>query len=950
MRLFLAILFLATLGIASRADEPPLTPKTRHVPGIKATHWLRYADPMARTVEVAGTWNQWAGGVPMTQTNRDVYVLDVTKLPIEKPGRYEYKFIVNGIWETGDNREFVINDDHMLERPPHAIVAAQLDGRNEITVYLKQPLANTNNLRVAIEPAVPVRELQAIPGQPDKNLRGYLLAGAWITFVFDERTYGVNIPPTTKVTVAGNFNWWNPQGGANGVWQLQDDDDDGIWEVSVPIEGLPVPENEPFPMFRFVLNDSQWMDAPANAANRVRDPNGNINLKIDFNETGISTLKVFTAEPMSLSQTYNIVMDGLASRRVREVIAVGKLLDSVTTTKELGAHLNKERAITTYRLFAPRATSVSLNLFTTPEYEVQRPTYRRMVPAERYPMIKDERDGVWEISLVGLDTGKYYAFSVDGPQGNSEAFNGQAFISDPYSFASAHSMNSSIVMDREATNEWFGGWTATEWKAPPRENLVIYETHIRDLTIHPSSGVAPGLRGTYEGVLASLGTGTGLDHLKAMGINAIEFLPVNEFENGARDYGWGYNTVHFFAPEASYGRKPLQGSQYYEFKKMVDGLHREGFSVLLDVVYNHVGGPNVFSMIDKKYYFRLTPDFRFVNFSACGNDIRSEAPMMRRFIVDNVLYWMREHKVDGFRFDLAELIDMETMRQIEKEARALNRDVILISEPWSIRGQNKEKLRGMWWGAWNNDFRYAAKDFARGRADREWMKKIITGSTETWTANPLQAVNYVESHDDMALVDELSVRSDRNGKYVQSYEVQMNKLAATVLFTSLGMPMICEGQEFLRSKYGISNTYNKGDAVNAIRWTDRERPLAAETMSYYKDLIAMRQSEAGQSFRVRLTPPAGYYEWITPDNEQRALGYIVNGKHELLGRAFAVLLNSGDTPTTFNIPLPSGNWRVIGDHGSINLNGLPGFSPIEGGQTRDIKLSAMKSVILMDGF
>ncbi len=950
MRLFLAILVLASLGPVLRADEPPLTPESHFIPGIKATHWLRYSDPMASTVEVAGTWNQWTAGAPLIRTNQNLYVLDVKSLPITKPGRYEYKFIVNGVWETGDNREFVVNDDLLLERPPNVLVSAQLDGRNEITVYLKQPLASAEHIRVAIEPDVPVRDIQVIPGQPDKNLRGYLLAGEWLRFVFDERVYGVNISPTTKVTVAGNFNWWNSQGGANGVWQLQDDDDDGVWEVTVPTEGLPFPPQDPFPMFRFVINGSQWMDVPAQAPNRVRDPNGNTNLKIDFTESGISVLKIFTAEPMSLSETYNVVIDGLASRRVREVLTVGKLLDSITTTKELGAHLNKARGITTYRLFAPRATAVHLNLFDTPEYEVQRPAYRRLTPAERYPMIKDESDGVWEISLVGLDTGKYYAFNVDGPQGNGEAFNGQAFISDPYAFAVAHSMNNSIVIDREATNEWFNGWTATQWKAPPREDLIIYETHIRDLTIHPSSGVQPGLRGTYEGVLATLGTGTGLDHLKALGVNAIEFLPVNEFENSTRDYGWGYNTVHFFAPEASYGRKPLQGSQYYEFKKMVDGLHREGFSVLLDVVYNHVGGPNLFSMIDKKYFFRLTPDCKFINFSACGNDVRSEAPMMRRFIVDNVLYWMREHKVDGFRFDLAELIDMETMRQIEKEARALNRDVILISEPWSIRGQNKEKLRGMWWGAWNNDFRYAAKDFARGRADREWMKKIITGSTETWTANPLQAVNYLESHDDMALVDELSLRSDHNGKFVQSFEVQMNKLAATVLFTSLGMPMINEGQEFLRSKYGISNTFNKGDAVNAIRWTDRDRPLAAEAMRYYKDLIAMRQSDEGKAFRVHLTPPAGYYEWITPENDTRALGYIVNGKHENPGRAFAVLLNSGDSPTSFSVPLPAGNWRVIGDHATINLKGLPDFPAIEGGQTREIKLGATKSVILMDGF
>lgn len=950
MRRLLIFLLFGLLVGTLQAQEPPLAPEIRLIPGVKATRWLRYVNPTGTSVEVSGTWNQWSRGFPMIHTNQSLFVLDVTTLPIEKPGRYEYKFIVNGQWEMGDNRELVINDNRLLERPPDVVLAARLDGRDEITVYLKRPLADARGIRAAIEPNVPLRDLQVIPGQPDKQVRGYLIAGPTLKFLFDERVYGVNIPPGTLVTVAGNFNWWNPDGGRNGVWQLQDDDDDGTWEVSVPVDGLPFPANEPFPMFRFVLNGNQWMDAPAMAPNRVRDPNGNINLKVDFNETGISLIKLYTAESLSLSKTYNIVIDGLADRRVRQVVSVGKLLDSITTTKALGAHLDKSRGITTYRLFAPRATRVFLNLFTTPEYEVHGPAYRRLTPAEHYPMIKDEEDGVWELSLLGLDTGKYYAFNVDGPQGDGEAFNGQAFVSDPYSFASAHSMNNSIVMDRDATNQWFGGWTATDWKPPRREDFIIYEAHIRDLTIHPSSGVAPNLRGTYEGVLASLGTGTGLDHLKALGVNAIEFLPTCEFENNTRDYGWGYNTVHFYAPEASYGRQPLRGSQYYEFKKMVDGLHRAGFAVLKDVVFNHVGGPNLFSLIDKKYFFRLTPDYKFINFSACGNDVRTEAPMMRRFIVDNILYWMREHRVDGFRFDLAELIDMDTMRQIEKEVRAVNPDVVLISEPWSIRGQNKEKLRGLWWAAWNNDFRYAAKDFARGRADREWLKKVIVGSTDIWTANPLQALNYVESHDDMALVDELSLRPDRNGKYVQSYEVAMNKLAVTVLFTSLGMPMLCEGQEFLRSKYGISNTYNKGDAVNAIRWTDRDRPLAAEAMSYYRDLIAMRQSEEGRAFRVSQTPPPGYYEWIAPSNEGRALGYVVNGNHQHPGRAFIVLLNSSENPALFSVPLPPGNWRVIGDHSAIGLRGLPGYPPYQGGQGINLKVGGVKSIILMDGF
>ncbi|HMP75137.1 MAG TPA: alpha-amylase family glycosyl hydrolase [Kiritimatiellia bacterium] len=951
MRLiFGALLGWALAAGTLTAQEPPLSPDVRLIPGERPTRWLRYVHTTGTQVEISGTWNQWARAFPLVRTNQQLFVIDITKLPLEKPGRYEFKFIVDGQWEPGENRALVVNDNRQLERPPDVVLAARLDARDEITVYLKRPVANPEAIRASLEPAVPVRGVRFAPGSPEVMARGYLIAGPTLKFQFDEKLYGVNIPPSALVTVAGNFNWWNPDGGRGGVWQLHDEDDDGVWELALPLEGLPYPESDPFPMFRFVINGDQWMTAPGQAPNRIRDPNGNINLKLDPNDGGVPTIKILTAEPMSLSTSYNVVLDGVADRRVRQILSVGRLLDSITTTKELGAHLNKARGITTYRLFAPRATAVHLNLFTTPGFEVHTPTHRRLPPAERYPMIKDETDGVWEINLLGLDTGKYYSFNVDGPQGDGEAFNAQAYISDPYSFASAHSMNNSIVVDREATNQWFGGWTATNWKTPRLEDLVIYEAHVRDLTIHPSAGVQPNLRGTYEGVLATLGTGAGLDHIRDMGFNAIEFLPTCEFENNTRDYGWGYNTVHFFAPEASYGRQPLRASQYYEFKRMVDGLHRAGFAVLKDVVYNHVGGPNLFAMIDKKYFFRLTPDYRFINFSACGNDVRTEAPMMRRFIVDNILYWMREHKVDGFRFDLAELIDMETMRQIEREARALNPDVILISEPWSIRGQNKEKLRGTTWSAWNNDFRYAAKDFARGKADREWMKKVITGSTEIWAANPLQAVNYVESHDDMALADELSLRPDRNGKYATAYEAGMNKLAVTVLFTSLGIPMVNEGQEFLRSKYGISNTYNKGDAVNAIRWDDRDEPLAKAVMAYYRDLISLRRSDAGRAFRVTQTPPPGYYEWLTPPDEPRAMGYIVNGRAQHPGRGFVVLLNGGDNPVTFNVPLPPGRWRVVGNHDVVQLDGLSAYPQLVGGQSHNLLVGGIKSLILMNGF
>ena len=308
----------------------------------------------------------------------------------------------------------------------------------------------------------------------------------------------------------------------------------------------------------------------------------------------------------------------------------------------------------------------------------------------------------------GLNIGTYYSFNVDGPAGEGEGFAVQEQVGAPYARAAAHAENNAIVIDPDTTNRWVGEWTDQEHRTRPRQDAVIYETHVRHLTIHPSSGVPIPQRGKYDGVIASELTDTGLDHMKKMGINTIEFLPINEFNNGNSGHNWGYTSVFYFAPEGTYAHQPLKGSQYYEFKELINQLHNRGFDVIMDMVYNHVGWPNLFSTIDRKYYFRLNDDFTFQNFSGFGNDVRSEAPMMRRLITDNIRYWMEEFHVDGFRFDLTELIDMETMMQINTAAGALN-----------------------FWAA----------------------------------TPPLQPVNYLESHDDLALTDELCSHPDRNGKF-----------------------------------------------------------------------------------------------------------------------------------------------------------------------------------------
>lgn len=939
-------LFLALFALAALGQNNPLTPNHRHMPGSPPTHYLEYLHTGPRNVQIATSADEWSGRYDM-RLYQGRWILDIRQIPFEL-GRHEFKFIVDGEWESGANRVLFINEEGQLHRSPDVISQARVQTEHLIEAGLRTGLTDRRTLSVRILPDVGIREARLSTVAEEGFSQGYTLQGDDLTFYFNPAIYGVDVSPNDLIVVAGNFNHWDASG-RQGTWQMRHLPDVGMWELTTQLSGLRPPPGERDLQFKFVINRTQWLPVPARAPNRIDDGQGNVNLRVDREPRGGRTLRITTENPLQLSKNYLLIIDGLADQRVYQYTTPGELMDTLFSDKPLGVTLDHELNTTTYRLFAPRATEVNLCIFDRPEYVIWEPTHRRIEPVEVYPMWRDD-DGVWEITLLGLDIGKYYSFTVDGPQGEGEGFYPNTQVGDPYALAVAiDSHFNNIVLDPHATNQWFGGWTNQEFTTPNHEDMVIYEMHIRDMTAHPSSRVPPSLRGTYAGLLASVGTGTGLDHLKDIGINMIELLPVQEFPNPNNIYSWGYNTVFFFAPEASFGRSPATGSQFYEFKHMVNELQNMGFGVILDVVYNHIGDPNIFSLIDRKYYFRLNPDFTHSNFSGVGNDVRSEAPMMRRLIIENVLYLMEEFNIDGFRFDLAELIDLETLMMIYDEAIQVNPNVALISEPWSFRGTHKYDLTGTGWLAWNDDFRNTTKGFVMGQRNLDRLRQVIVGSTDLWTAHPLQSVNYVESHDDMALADELSTRPDRDGRILQTRDVAANRLAATVIFTSLGVPMINSGQEFLRSKQGISNTFGHGDAVNAIRWNDRERPLAAEALAYYSGLIHLRQSEAGQAFRVGSDIPPNYYQWIETDSDQ-AIGYLVNAGKRHPGQSFIVLLNASHESVAFSVPVPQGEWRVVGNGRVIDPDGIAETSPIHGPASTRIVVPSVSSVILMDGF
>jgi pullulanase len=686
-----------------------------------------------------------------------------------------------------------INLDGEIERPPAMIQRAVVDDFKMIRVFFRKSLPKGIAPVATLDPPVPVLWTEVVTEMEDARQTGYMFSQGLVTFLFDAAAYGLELPRTTKVVVAGNFNGWDG-GGWNPQWVLKRGRLPGTWEGTVQLDGMRLPPGEKELLFKFVLDGTRWLAPPELAPNALADGKGSVNLKLDLFRAGGAEIRVHTAEPLDLTQNYVLRLEGVTDRPLGVQTTPDGVFFKIRSDKELGATLDKERGLTTYRIFAPRARNVWLCFFDRPMAVTWTPEFRRFPPVEEYRMWKDPADGVWELTTRGLDTGRFYGFRLDGPEGDGEMFNADNVVGDPYGRAAANADGLTIVIDPDATNQWFTGWTDHDWEDPGaagRDDLRMPCARHDGASVVQGAG---GQAGQVQRLHGDAGQGHGAGPPEGAGGECGRTAAGERVFGNSDPYNWGYATVYYFAPESSYASAPEQGSAYYEFKQMVNDLHNQGFAVVLDVVYNHVGGPNIFATIDKKYYFRLNPDLSFSNHSACGNDLKTEAPMMRKLIVDNIVYFMKEFKVDGFRLDLAELIDMETMLAIRDAARAINPKVILISEPWSPgRGENKYQLRGTGWSAWNNDFRYAAKDFVRGAGNREWLRDGIFGSVNSWALNPLQPVNYWRATTTWRSWTRSAIRG-RTGVKLNDRDVALNRLAATILFTSLGKTMIYEGR------------------------------------------------------------------------------------------------------------------------------------------------------------
>ncbi len=570
---------------------------------------------------------------------------------------------------------------------------------------------------------------------------------------------------------------------------------------------------------------------------------------------------------------------------------------------------------TSFKLWAPTATTVQLKLFNNETGKT-----------EIHQLVRKQQ-GVWQLTVHRDLERFYYTFLVCVNLEWREAV-------DPYAVSVSTNGKHGIIIDINKTK-------TIKPPLPPIEHLtdaIIYETHIRDFTIHPKSGITE--KGTYLGVaeLNTVGTDgnlTGLSYVKELGVTHIELLPVNDFEGvdeggTKKDYNWGYNPLHFNTPEGSYSTNPADPYlRITELKTMIQMINSVGLRVILDVVYNHVyiREQSTFEKIVPGYYFRYDEFGMPSNGTGVGNDFASERLMARKFILDSVLFWMNEYNLDGFRFDLMGALDITTINQVRKLVDSIDPTTIIIGEGWDLQTpilqnekaniRNQEKLPKI--GQFNDWFRDTIKGSTFNLYDKgyalgnehyyEAAKQVISGSigiekNGSLFCSPIQSVNYVESHDNHTLWDKLSVCLPvLAGDNIQRY----HRLATIIVLLSQGVPFLHSGQEFFRTKYGIVDSYRSPNEINQLDWERKGR--FTENVNYIKGIIAIRK--AHRAFRINDSRMIHQHMKFLP-LEKPIIGYLLDQVGDF-GKWERILVFFNPTNYKHTVDLPEGIWDLIVD-------------------------------------
>ncbi|MBL4575714.1 MAG: glycoside hydrolase family 1, partial [Opitutaceae bacterium] len=546
------------------------------------------------------------------------------------------------------------------------------------------------------------------------------------------------------IYVGGSFNRWGDVIGQP-EWEMERTHLYGVdvllWKG--PIEIL---EGDSVRQFKFITSSGQWLDVAEDASNLVLDGDGNPNYLVLEHCTGRHWFSFTLPEELDLSVNYQVDLAVPSDNTKAVTLRPGKFFYELKSELEMGAIVSGEQTV--FRLFAPRAKWVKVVIFE----QLNEPK------SEEWYDLKRLEDGAWELHLEKDLHGCFYWYHLDGPCNEFCHLDAETNVLDPYALAVVSREGPGIILDKERVSN--DG--CLEFKAPSWQDLVIMESHVRDLISEAPAGLSNNERRGFSGLKKWIQEPD--FYLGQLGVNAIELQPVQAFDRKEVDeYHWGYMPINYFSPDAGYGLDSAHGSAVTELKEVVDAFHQRGMAVILDVVYNHVGEPNHLLFIDKLYYFELEQDGALKNWSGCGNDLRCRSAMSRRLIIDSLLHFIRFYRIDGFRFDLAELIGFEVLQEIEGALKAVCPEIILIAEPWSFKGHIAKDLRETGFSSWNDSYRNFLRSYVKGKGDREGSEYFLKGSPGHFASWPAQTVNYVESHDDEVWIDIITENENGNG-------------------------------------------------------------------------------------------------------------------------------------------------------------------------------------------
>ena len=560
--------------------------------------------------------------------------------------------------------------------------------------------------------------------------------------------------------------------------------------------------------------------------------------------------------------------------------------------------------------------------------------------------MKKSRNGLWKAGVKEDIKGSFYTFSV--------CIDGKWLDETAGIAAKAVGVNGQhgAVIDWADTDP--EGWAEDKSPKIDPSDIIVYELHHRDFSVHQTSGIdnkGKYLALTEEGTKNPDGLATGIDHLKELGVTYVQLLPSTDFatidETRLEDnqYNWGYEPLNYNAVEGSFSTDPYNPvTRIKEFKQMVQALHKAGFRVILDVVYNHTThAPNTgFERTMPGYFYRMREDGTYFDGSGCGNETASEQAMFRKYMVESLEWWMKEYHIDGFRFDLMAIHDIETMNLISERLNAIDPDVVIYGEGWAASSPaypaEQIALKANTYmmdkvGAFSDNIRDAVRGplgcenagFMDGVAGNKANIEFgIAGgikhpqvTVEAWTNSPLQHVSYVSCHDDHCLRDRLEEAT----KASEKDRLKMVKLAQTAVYTSQGIPFIFNGEELYRHKQGVKNSYNQPDEINAIDWTYKTK--YKDLVDYYSALAAIRHAHPGFCLgdaglvREKL-------RFIEVDNPN-VVAFRIEGLEGIdSAKSLTVVLNG--SKKAVKVEIPEGNYVVLAQNGYADAEGFGAYT------------------------